>query len=177
MKTKAITMSPGVGSRTIVMLLTEFRMQIAKLVLLLLKNTGLKSGVDGKNVMANNDPAICPDCKGPMKPLFTGFYCPKDCDKPHLKAAKLKAEIEYAQALSAVPKISYVNTATVPSPFNWFIPPSAPAQPSATVPYTPRPDQCSKSSCRGQGKITHSSNVVVPLNHYECTICGDKWAI
>lgn len=30
----------------------------------------------------------CPDCKAAMKPLFTGFYCPNDCDKPELKAAK-----------------------------------------------------------------------------------------
>ena len=24
----------------------------------------------------------CPTCKGVMKPLFTGSYCPKDCDRP-----------------------------------------------------------------------------------------------
>lgn len=24
---------------------------------------------------------ICPVCSGPMKPLFTGFFCPKDCDR------------------------------------------------------------------------------------------------
>lgn len=24
----------------------------------------------------------CPDCKGPVKPLFTGMYCVNACDKP-----------------------------------------------------------------------------------------------
>lgn len=25
---------------------------------------------------------VCPVCNGPMKPLFTGFFCPKECDRP-----------------------------------------------------------------------------------------------
>ena len=25
---------------------------------------------------------ICPTCHGPMKPLFTGSFCPRDCDRP-----------------------------------------------------------------------------------------------
>lgn len=24
---------------------------------------------------------LCPRCSSPMKPLFVGMYCPKDCDK------------------------------------------------------------------------------------------------
>ena len=23
----------------------------------------------------------CPVCKGPMKPLFNGLFCPRDCDR------------------------------------------------------------------------------------------------
>lgn len=36
----------------------------------------------------------CPDCRTEMKPLFSGEYCPNDCDKPELKAAKAKTEYE-----------------------------------------------------------------------------------
>jgi hypothetical protein len=28
----------------------------------------------------------CPICKGLLKPLFNGLYCPKDCDRPQLAA-------------------------------------------------------------------------------------------
>lgn len=31
---------------------------------------------------------ICQECMVPMKPLFTGFFCPNDCDRPHLRVAK-----------------------------------------------------------------------------------------
>jgi hypothetical protein len=24
----------------------------------------------------------CPTCSGPMKPLFTSWFCPRDCDRP-----------------------------------------------------------------------------------------------
>lgn len=45
------------------------------------------------------DPTKCPECKGPMKPLFSGYYCPLDCDKPEVLAArKAKAAAEAEEA-------------------------------------------------------------------------------
>ncbi len=42
----------------------------------------------------------CKDCGTEMKPLFQGYFCPNDCDKPEGKArnqanaAKAKAEAD-----------------------------------------------------------------------------------
>jgi len=34
----------------------------------------------------------CPDCKGEMKPLFSGMYCPRECDLPPEKRTKAEAK-------------------------------------------------------------------------------------
>lgn len=34
----------------------------------------------------------CPVCKGPMKPLFNGLYCPNDCDRKQPPQSSADAE-------------------------------------------------------------------------------------
>ena len=123
-----------------------------------------------------SDPATCPDCKGAMKPLFTGFYCPNDCDKPHLKAARLANTIAKAQDIMTKPRI--------------FMKPVAPAihNIGAWIPYSGGPpvpqyapmanDECRDFFCNGKGKVTHTS-VYTGINtaHYACDICAKTWGI
>lgn len=32
--------------------------------------------------------STCPTCNGPMRPLFTGSFCPRDCDRPTTRSAQ-----------------------------------------------------------------------------------------
>ena len=33
---------------------------------------------------------ICSVCKGPMKPLFSSFFCPRDCDRPWAESIEIR---------------------------------------------------------------------------------------
>ena len=46
------------------------------------------------------DPTKCPVCRGPMKPLFQGFFCPNECDLPAEKRAPKKATIATSPTLA-----------------------------------------------------------------------------
>ncbi len=44
-------------------------------------------------------PQKCPDCSAEMKPLFTSFFCPNDCDTPEGKQRNIeKAEAKLRAA-------------------------------------------------------------------------------
>ena len=32
--------------------------------------------------------STCPTCQGPMRPLFTGMFCPRDCDRSTARSAR-----------------------------------------------------------------------------------------
>lgn len=113
---------------------------------------------------------LCPDCSTPLKPLFTGFFCPNDCDRPksptpakRIDFATIKKDSSWASAGANV----------FPWVGGWFGN-LAPAPSS----YTPATGQCRKPVCRGQGKHLYSSWVtdvtgkVSGYDKYECTICN-----
>lgn len=114
-----------------------------------------------------SDPGVCPHCKGPMKPLFTGFFCPKDCDRPHSQITKLNKAIAEAQDIVAVPRAWS----------GWGSPIWPVSVPAA---YTPRPDQCRDAMCRGTGHKTHSVGQGTPMtwyDNYRCALCSQEWMI
>ncbi len=96
--------------------------------------------------MASTTPE-CPDCKTVMKPLFGAhFFCPNDCDKPEVKAARAaKAEAdrladEKRRASLLDEYIKGVYTATFGSPnsfhkIDWSKLRISP--PNSYYPYTP----------------------------------------
>lgn len=130
-----------------------------------------------------SDPTICPDCKGAMKPLFTGFYCPNNCDKPHLKAAAIAKTIAEALDLMAKPRITIKGNNTIATPGGgvWSV------WPTWTTPNTVAPmadDQCRHVYCNGKGKLTHTSYVAGSLGtpgqnfeHYQCKLCNRTWQV
>jgi hypothetical protein len=118
-----------------------------------------------------SDPATCPACKGPMKPLFTGFYCPKDCDRPFMRKEQIDKEIKQAQDAMAKPQ----HWTTLPTPM--FIP-------YRGANYTPpmADDECRDFYCNGKGKPTHTAavqNPGGPLNfvYYQCGLCNKTWSV
>lgn len=111
--------------------------------------------------------STCPVCNGPMKPLFTGSFCPKDCDRPNHKAA----EIAVAQDLIAKPKAWVTaNANVIPWGGGWGFP--------TMSKYVPAKGQCPDAMCRGKGVHQYSSfttdtnNVTTGRDHYSCGICS-----
>lgn len=122
-----------------------------------------------------SDPAICNSCGGAMKPLFTGFYCPNDCDKP---AAKTKDSnktpphgIDYSKIRKATGRL---NPTFSVGGWGFPVPPPAPPPPD---------DQCRDFYCGAIGKKTHSYGVINSpgiydwFDAYECQICKKKWSV
>lgn len=109
----------------------------------------------------------CPVCKGPMKPLFTGSYCPKDCDRPNVKAAGLYKAIAEAQDIAAVPRTW--------TPFSnpWT---GVPSTPKASIALAD--DECRDFFCNGKGKYTHVSKYqTTEDHHFQCGICAKTWFV
>lgn len=127
-----------------------------------------------------------------MKALFTGEYCPNECDLPPEKrtvkpaaAAKKPSTKDNVDAIlnqlyKQVYKMPAVGGWTIPAgsfvPAGGFVPPTAPAMPS-NAGYKPAHDQCPQPYCRAKGQATHTSHAGgIDFVHYECTICKEKWA-
>ena len=117
---------------------------------------------------------ICDVCKGPMKPLFTGHFCPNDCDRPAVKAARLNKEIEEIQGILAKPRI------WAPL-YGGFIPPTAPATPTRNA-YIPKNNECRDGMCRAVGNNVYNTADMTTTpatwyNHYECSLCSKTWKV
>lgn len=110
----------------------------------------------------------CPVCKGPMKPLFTGSYCPKDCDRPGAKLATISKEIEKDQVLAAQPRIW--------SSFGgWGM-----VGPTTTARIALADDECRDFFCNGKGIKTHSAldvskTPITSKDGYTCQLCNKDW--
>lgn len=128
-----------------------------------------------------SDPAVCPDCKGAMRPLFTGFYCPNNCDKPQAKAKKL-SDVPVEVIADIYKKIygaqqGAIATPRVWSPFGGMFP--------VTPNHTPAmaDDQCRDFYCSGKGAKTHvvftnlGSPNATEETHYTCQTCTCTWHI
>jgi len=68
----------------------------------------------------------CPKCNTEMKALFTGFFCPNDCDKPEVLA---KRAAERAEAIAKVEKAAAEVASGWVHPLTFWIPPAKPATP------------------------------------------------
>lgn len=111
-----------------------------------------------------------------MKPLFTGFFCPRDCDKPEVLAKRkaaldrlneIKAEIAKAQSLAATPRI-------------WAGWPAMGLPVPAPPPAAPLPDdKCRDFYCGGKGKVAVSmyNGAIKQYDKYYCQTCGKDWQI
>ena len=109
----------------------------------------------------------CDVCKGPMKPLFTGHFCPNDCDRPKAQAPAPK---KTGATMVPIPNTTWGPWGAIA---NW-LPPTQNA-------YKPADDECRNGMCRAKGKPTHSSvvtgNPVMYFTHYQCTLCNQTWAV
>jgi hypothetical protein len=110
-----------------------------------------------------------------MKPLFTGFYCPKDCDRPHLRAKALDEEIKKAQDAMARPRITA-------NPNVWGFSGMLPYR--GAVPAAPAvqlaDDECRDFFCNGKGKTTHTTITqgwTTQDVHYQCGTCSKTWFV
>lgn len=126
------------------------------------------------------DPTICKDCKATMKPLFTGFYCPNDCDKPGVVAARkseyqaqlntIRQNIYKAMGVVAQPRM------TVPHPGpvvgGWHVPQALPPTPLAD-------DDCRDPYCGAKGTVivTVWSGPQIDYFMYQCKTCSKQWNI
>jgi hypothetical protein len=115
-----------------------------------------------------SDPGTCPACKGPMKPLFTGFFCPKDCDRPKAfvepKAPATPGTITYASIKKKAN--SYGGWGGLAA---WL--PATPPQPD---------DECRDLMCRAKGRKTHAVGMGNPMawhDSYQCTTCSKTWTV
>lgn len=116
----------------------------------------------------------CPECKTALKYLFTGTYCPNDCDRPDLKAKQLAAinkTIAEAQDLSAKPRI-YTHL-PVGGTLSWPLPSAAKAA------YQPTDDQCRDPMCRSKGTMEYQTYIGFTLTDttYKCNLCSKTWTI
>lgn len=128
-----------------------------------------------------SDPSKCPHCQEPMKPLFTGFFCPKDCDKPHLRLKALDKEIAEAHKTMAIPRI--LMPATQPNANVWnmggWLPYTGPVAPAVVL----ADDECRDFFCNAKGKVTHSVTVTQPSGivdrfvYYACVACAKTWNV
>lgn len=124
----------------------------------------------------DTDPTICNICGGTMKPLFIGFYCPNNCDKPELQTAQ-----------SAI-KVDPDDTQPLPAP-SWAPPPSPIVAPlinrirgkyaiGNAVPVVTPDDECPDFFCNGKGVKTHVTYIGTKVQHwYSCTLCNKSWSI
>lgn len=101
-----------------------------------------------------------------MKPLFTGFYCPNDCDKPELKLKKAQEKIAVAQDALAKPNWTFSVPAVMP--YRGAVPGSI------VLPN----DVCRDFYCGGKGKIAYT---IASANSwsdvYMCQTCSKTWSI
>jgi hypothetical protein len=142
----------------------------------------------------------CPDCSAAMKPLFSGEYCPNECDLPPERRTKKPAaaskstadhindvltKIYGLQGITAKPRAWVIPTAPA-NPFGgWGSPTfnqhqgSGSAGPSSG--YTPGPDDCRDPYCRAKGAIKHQwlgQGVSASWqDHYQCKLCGKEWDV
>lgn len=125
-----------------------------------------------------SDVSICKDCKARMKPLFTGFYCPNDCDKPGVVAARKSA---YQAQLDALKQSIYRTMqapATAPIPAwpsgigNWIPAPPTPVKP-------PADDDCRDPYCGAKGTVvvTVWRGAYIDYFMYQCKNCSKQWNI
>jgi len=128
----------------------------------------------------SSDPAVCKDCKGPMKPLFTGFYCPNDCDRP--KAALTINATTASNTPAGTINYANIKKTTAKHPaFIWFVPPTAPATPAPLRTFAD--DDCRDFYCGAKGTRVLQSGTIQPDgstkwdDHYECTRCKKTWHV
>ena len=105
----------------------------------------------------------CDVCKGPMKPLFTGHFCPNDCDRPGAKPAMR----EFRDAPPAT-----LN----PNSWNFMGFPMG----GIGSTYAPKDDQCRDAMCRGKAHLAwvlHDQHGGVISRNYTCGTCSKQHAI
>lgn len=126
--------------------------------------------------------SACSSCGTPMKPLFSGEFCPNECDWPESAAHQeyLKKLRDAVVKEMAEPKL-IIQGWTGGWTGGWTTP-TMPATPQATG-YSPGPDDCPDPYCRAKGTKVSSQQTLVSqtwvpaVEHYKCNLCSKEWDV